>query len=155
MENSSAEPMVVVRVGGRQFALPASEGRELLPIAEPSPVPDWPEHALGLLDLHGEMLPLIDPAPALGGEPTAISPSQLMLVLEGSGRPWAVLVDEVVGVREVALQRAAELGRDPVVPVPSLAHGAGSVDDAALLVLDAVRLAARLAPADPTGAHAG
>lgn len=147
MEFSSPEAMVLARVGGRQFALPAEEVREIHPVAEPAPVPDWPEHALGLLDLHGELIPLIDPAPALGGDPTPIAPAQLMLVLEGGGRPWAILVDEVVGVRDVPVQRASTLGREPLVPAPSLAHGAGSVDDATLVVLDSVRLAARLSPA--------
>ena len=61
-----SEPHVRVRVGGEQYALPVSYVLEVVEIERLTPVPGAPPAVLGVCNLRGQVLPVVDPAPLLG-----------------------------------------------------------------------------------------
>src|SRR5689334_22059339 len=111
------------------FALPLEDVREVLRAAMPMPLPRAPFGCLGLLDVRGEVVPVLDLAVMLGQRPPATRGAfseQLLnshlLVLEREQLPVALVVDRVLEVghadaiqadaREMATQtlgKAAEL----------------------------------------------
>lgn len=89
--------LVLVRLGERAFALPASGVERILRMAALTPLPGAPSGVLGVLNLHGTMLVAVDPRPRVGLSAPAMHAQQRLLVV--SARTHYVLwVDEVEGI---------------------------------------------------------
>lgn len=92
--------MLLVRVAGRQFGLPLGAVERVLPMASVLSLPDMGRSLLGMLNLHGEVVPVIDPRPRLGLPSATPSAEHRMVVLRGSGNNrfllWVDDVEEVV-----------------------------------------------------------
>ena len=56
-------PHVRVRVGGEQYALPVTSVLEVVEIERLTPVPGAPSAVLGVCNLRGQVMPVVDPAP--------------------------------------------------------------------------------------------
>jgi purine-binding chemotaxis protein CheW len=81
-----SEEVVIVWLGGKPFAFPVTAVREVVQMIEPTPMPAWPDAALGIIDIRGELLPLVDVSEVLNRPALTISMSQFVLVLFASGR---------------------------------------------------------------------
>jgi purine-binding chemotaxis protein CheW len=90
---------VRVRVGGEHYALPVTGVLEVAPMGEISPVPGAPRPVLGVRNLRGQVLPVVDLGAVLGIE-AAGSPSRI-LVAESGFRRAGLAVDSVLGVAEL------------------------------------------------------
>lgn len=142
-DEDATTDVVIVELGRVRFAFPAASVLEVLPLFEPTPMPDWPEHALGVLELRGRLMPLIDPSPLLGLVAAPLQVTQCILEMEVDGHLLGVLVDRVEAVTRVALRDAASL--DAAVLKPSaLCLGLFSWHDAPILLLDPRPLLATL-----------
>jgi len=140
MEAELSSEFVFVEVGGKRYGLPASSVREVFQMLEPTPVPAWPEHAIGLMDVRGELVPLIDCAPLLGQPLLELSKDQFIVVLLTGKRPWGLVVDAVEGVRTVQIHSGKEFGAAEAVPIPSLCLGLHADSGGVTIVLDPERL---------------
>ncbi len=99
--------VLLVRLGERQYGLPLAMVERVLPMAAVLPLPDSGEGLLGVLNLHGEVLPVIDPRQRLG-LPRPVLAAEQRLVLLRSLRShtfllWVDGVEEVVDVATDAL----------------------------------------------------
>lgn len=92
---------VVFRLGEQRYAFPVSQVQEIQQIVRPTQVPDtWPA-LLGMIDLRGKVLPLIDLRRLLGMPPTDYD-LQTPMVIGRSGEVLiAFVVDEVEDVVDV------------------------------------------------------
>lgn len=98
------------RVGTRQFASSIEEISELLAVPVLTPVPGTRPWLLGIANVRGNLVPVIDLARFLFDERTPLSDrSRLLVVRQGSGH-MALLVDEVFGQRTVDEQQRREAG---------------------------------------------
>ncbi|MBW6527453.1 chemotaxis protein CheW [Sphingomonas sp. RHCKR7] len=111
--------VVVFALGDEQFALSVDEVREILDRRDPYRVPNAPVWLLGLCDVRGASVPIIDLRLRLGLTPVAVTPMTRILVVEVAlvGRAAAVtlglMVDRVLDVRAYAaatLEPPPELG---------------------------------------------
>jgi purine-binding chemotaxis protein CheW len=121
---------VWVRVGGEHYALPVDAVLEVAVYGEVAPVPGAPATVLGVLNLRGNVLPVLDLASAFGlehGGPRRI------VVVEQDGRRAGLAVDSVVGVEE--LPAPAEEVESPHLLGAALKEGTliGIVDVASVL----------------------
>jgi purine-binding chemotaxis protein CheW len=87
------------RVGAESFALPVEQVLEVAELGELSPVPGAPPSVLGVRNLRGQVLPVIDLATVLGTAP-ANSASKLVIA-EQSGRRAGLAIDQVTDVGEL------------------------------------------------------
>lgn len=92
---------VFITSAGQTFALPAGEVVEVLRMAAPSPVPGAPAAVRGLLDVRGEVMPVIDAGVALGAPRRALRLEDHLVVLDAGGRLLALAVERVTGLREL------------------------------------------------------
>jgi chemotaxis protein histidine kinase CheA len=99
---------VLLPVGDDVYAVPVGWVREVTPTPALSPLVTAPPVVLGLFNLRGEIVPLLDTAALLGVG--AIGPAPFVLVLDSgsgliglaaSGLPQRVLLDRPVGPSEV------------------------------------------------------
>lgn len=144
----SSLELAVITLDGEHFGLELAFVREFAPLRAVTPVPRAPSHILGLINLRGETLPLIDPRLALGLPPVPrgedfLPQAEHIVVVECDGLRAGLVVDAVMDVRRIA---AATLSphapRDERDPLRSTCLS----DDGLLGVLDVtVLLAGNLA----------
>ncbi len=94
------ERFVVFRLGGNSYGLHMKLVREVEKAGRVTAVPGAPALLCGLINLRGEILPLIDPKPLLGLEPAGWPPTGYLVVVQAGAEemPAALLVDELGGV---------------------------------------------------------
>ena len=100
------------RIGKQRLASGFDEVVEILPMPALTPVPGAQPRMLGVANMRGNLLPVVDLKPFLEGERTVLHEGQRMLVVRQRGGDVAVLIDERFGQRsfnEPQLIDAAEL----------------------------------------------
>src|SRR5207244_11722243 len=103
--------VLLVRLGERQYGLPLAIVERVLPMAAVLQLPDSDEGLLGVLNLHGEILPVMDPHQRLGLARPVLAAEQRLVLLRSYTRflLWLDVVEAGVDVISGALS---------VVPVP-------------------------------------
>ena len=135
METPELADLVVMRLGGKRFAFPAQVTREVLPLLEASPMPGWPEHALGAIDVRSELMPLVDVSSGLGLPPARLRPAQRIVVVAAGGRSCGVVVDEVESVRPAQVEPVERVAIPAVEVRPPTCLGVVAVDGETIVVL--------------------
>ena len=88
-----------VRVGQEHYALPVADVREVAELGVVTPVPGAAASVLGVRNLHGDILPVVDLAAVLGLSRDA-APERIV-VAERTGRRAGLAVDELEDVAEL------------------------------------------------------
>lgn len=122
---------------GQRFGVPLACVRRVLMCALPAPLPGAPAPVLGVLNVAGETVAVIDFAQRAGLGETALAPSRQLLVLGLSGLPAALLVDRVLGVAERSIGAG---GADPArLAAAAFVDSIVRLDDGLCLVVDPER----------------
>src|SRR5690606_29328511 len=87
------------RIGSRRLASGFDEVLEILPLPQATPVPGARPWLLGLANVRGNLLPVVDLKQFLEGERTVLHEGQRMLLVRQPGGDVAVLIDELFGQR--------------------------------------------------------
>lgn len=98
-ENSGEWAGVIFRIGDARLTCNMKQVREFLPIPAFTPVPGTQPWILGLANVRGDLLTVIDLACFLSGQRSAVSMRTRLLAASLRGRPIGLLVDEVFGQR--------------------------------------------------------
>jgi purine-binding chemotaxis protein CheW len=100
---------VMFQVGGTDYVLPASEVAQMESFAGATLVPGAPAHVAGLVQLRGQVIPVVDVRARFGLPPAERSLDARIIVVGQQGRRVALLVDRA---REV-VDLVPEAFRDP------------------------------------------
>ena len=123
---------------GRHFALPVLAAREVVVGEGVTPVPQAPQHVLGVINLRGTLLPLINADSFLGLPASEAPASYEALVVESEGVQLGLLVDRVGDVRPIDLLEVHPApAMDQAMPVY---RGVWSSPEADVLLLDVDQL---------------
>jgi chemotaxis signal transduction protein len=103
VDELSPQLVLVGRVGGLRFAWLIGSVERVLPRAEITRVSSPPPGFAGLLDVHGDLLAVVDPRQQLGLPPTTARPDQHLMLManssdSGSGRYllWVDAIENIV-----------------------------------------------------------
>lgn len=97
------------RLGARRLVSSFDEVMEILPMPPVTPVPGAQPWMLGVANVRGTLLPVVDLKQFLEGERTVVHDGQRMLVVRQSGGNVAVLIDELFGQRTFNDTHRAEM----------------------------------------------
>ena len=113
---------VIFRIGDERLACSIEQVHEFLPIPTFTPVPGTKPWILGLANVHGDLLTVIDLSWFLSGKRSRVSVRTRLLAASLRGRPVGLLVDEVFGQRHFVAEegRAARLPRNS--PLKAFVH---------------------------------
>ena len=127
-------PLVVFVLDGQEYALHLSSVERVLPMVAVSPLPKAPTIALGVINLHGQVVPVVDIRRRFVRPSRDYGVSGQLLVARTSRRGLVLPVDEVLGVREVPVEGVTSA--DAVLP--GIGHVAGIValEDGLLFIHD-------------------
>lgn len=103
---------VLFTVGGAEYALPAADVLHLETFAGATKVPGSPAHVVGIVQVRGRVVPVVDLRRRFGMEPHQVTASSRVVVVQAAGRVIALLADSA---REVAKIDPAETRAAPEV----------------------------------------
>jgi twitching motility protein PilI len=87
------------RIGNKRLASGFNEVVEILPMPQVTPVPGAQPWLLGVANIRGNLLPIVDLKQFLEGERTVLHESQRVLIVRQPGGDVAVTIDELFGQR--------------------------------------------------------
>lgn len=132
--------LVSIAVGGQLYAIDIMSVREIRGWTASTPLPHAPPHVLGMINLRGAILPVVDLSARLGLGRSAPTGSSVVVVAQINDRQVGLVVEavcDILTVEEGMLQDPPDTGsaevRDFVQGVMSTDEGIVSV-----LVLDQV-----------------
>jgi len=138
-----ADQILTFETAGQRFAVRAEEVREVIRAAAVTPLPGAPEVVDGVIDLRGEIVPVLDLRGRLGLQRRPVSPSDRFIVTTVAGRTVILRVDEVgslVGVPGSGAMPLPEVWRRD-----ERVAGVVQLDDGLTLIYDVLRF---LSPAE-------
>ena len=109
---SSRHAVLLVQLGGRRYGLRLADIERVLPMAAVVPLPDASQSLWGVLNVHGDVLPVVDPRPRLGLTTPTPHPDHRLVLLAGERRCllWVDAVEEVATVDPEAISAVGDFG---------------------------------------------
>jgi len=106
MSVNDSKQYVTLGLGAEVFAVEVTGVREIIDACAVSKVPNAPDFMLGMIDVRGMAVPVVDLRLKLGLPPAAPTEHTRIVVLEvivdGRARPMGLLADRVFEVTELA-----------------------------------------------------
>lgn len=106
--------IIAFKLHDRDFCLETKSIREIRGWGKSTPIPHAPREVLGVMDLRGMVIPIVDLAVKLGMEPVGSSERSAIVVTEVSSGILGLVVDGVSDLLTVA--------RQLVQPIPTSIH---------------------------------
>jgi chemotaxis signal transduction protein len=145
----------VFTVAGRQLATDIRHTREVVVLPDRTAVPRAPTHVLGVANLRGYVVPIVDIGPMLGlpsRPPDEASSTPRTVVLEGAGAQVAIVTDEVLGLE--SFDEVLPASQTPEGPGRALTLGLLRRSDAMATLLDVPELVEAVRVRPPSGPDA-
>lgn len=98
-ENTGEWAGLIFRIGNVRLACNTKQVTEFLPIPSFTPVPGTKPWIMGLANIRGELLTIVDLSWFITGKRSTISMRTRLLAASLRGRPIGLMVDEVYGQR--------------------------------------------------------
>lgn len=107
---SGVERLVVLSLSGVEYAVTIEEAREVLRMVAINAVPGAPRWLLGIVNLRGRVVPVIDLRVRLGVPSAAIGLSTPILIVDATAGPVGLVADAVAGMAAVSLDAIEPYG---------------------------------------------
>lgn len=111
--SDATQAFLVFRVGETLYGLPLTAIQKVFAMAWLTPVAESPKEVRGVLDVHGRVVAIIDPADRLGELHGPIGASSFIVMLNLATAAVGLKVDEVVGLETAALLPPTPETRSP------------------------------------------
>ena len=95
--------VVEFRLAQERYAIERDYVREVCPLKELTPVPCTPPFILGVVNVRGQMIPVIDVKKFFDLPETGITDMHVVLILHAADIEAGVLADAIVGARSIPL----------------------------------------------------
>ena len=117
---AEALQFVAFRVGAQQFAVPIHQVIEVISLCEITPLPGAPSFIEGMIDLRGQIIPVVDMRRRLGNQEIQNQMKTRILILRMERKKLGLIVDEADQVHMIPLeniQAPPDQGSDFVLAV--------------------------------------
>jgi purine-binding chemotaxis protein CheW len=131
---------VTFRLENEKYGINVMQVQEVLRVTEIAPVPGAPSYVLGIINLRGNVVTVIDTRSRFGLAPAEMDDSTRIVIIEADEQVVGILVDSVA---EVVDLKASEIETAPNVGTEESAkfiQGVASHDDELLILVDLNKL---------------
>ncbi|WP_448379407.1 chemotaxis protein CheW [Fervidobacterium sp.] len=135
---NSDNKYVVFVVGEEEYGVPIDAVREVNRISNLSKVPKAPEHLVGLMNLRGDVIPVVDLRIMFGVSNKRNDQSALRVVVyESGGKKIGYIIDSVIGVLRIPYSSIVDIS-DTIIEgdAARFVTGVARLDDRLVLLLD-------------------
>jgi purine-binding chemotaxis protein CheW len=91
---------LIFRIDDRSFGLRLSQAQRVVRSVDCTPIPHTPDLILGVIDLHGELVPVLNTRRKFGFADRDLNVNDQFIIARSSTRSMVLVVDSVVGVVE-------------------------------------------------------
>ena len=106
---------VTFRLAGETYGVNVMQVQEVLRYTEIAPVPGAPDYVLGIINLRGNVVTVIDTRNRFGLKSGELTDNTRIVIIEAEGHVIGILVDsvaEVVYLRQSEVETAPNVGND-------------------------------------------
>jgi len=129
-----AEQLLVFTLDEQRYALHLSAVERVVRVIEITPLPKAPEIVLGVINMHGRIIPVVDTRKRFRLRECEIGLSDQLIIANTDTRPVALIVDSVTGVTEQSKDRIVQA--EKIVPGTEYVEGVLKLDDGMVLIHD-------------------
>jgi purine-binding chemotaxis protein CheW len=132
--------LVTFRLKDETYGINVMQVQEVLRVTEIAPVPGAPGYVLGIINLRGNVVTVIDTRTRFGLPTTELDDSSRIVIIESEQQVVGILVDsvaEVVELRQSEIDSAPNIGNDES---SRYIQGVASRDKDLLIVVDLNKL---------------
>ncbi len=115
---------VTFRLDNESYGINVMQVQEVLRYTEIAPVPGAPSYVLGIINLRGNVVTVIDTRQRFGLDPAPVSDNTRIVIIEADKQVVGILVDSVA---EVVYLKQSEIETAPNDGAPAPGRGAGPV----------------------------
>ncbi len=131
---------VTFRLGGEKYGINVVQVREVLRNTEITPVPGAPDFVLGIINLRGNVVTVIDTRMRFGLPVREMDDSSRIVIIESDEQVVGMLVDsvaEVLDLKATDIEPAPTVGNDQSA---KYIQGVASLEDELLILVDLEKL---------------
>ena len=143
VQNVAGDPviqLVTFRLKDETYGINVMQVQEVLRVSEIAPVPGAPGYVLGIINLRGNVVTVIDTRTRFGLPTTDLDDTSRIVIIESDEQVVGILVDsvaEVVELRQSEIDSAPNVGNDDS---SRYIQGVYSRDEDLLIVVDLNKL---------------
>jgi len=126
--------VVVFTLDDERFALNLTRVERIVRAVEVTHLPDAPKTVLGVINVEGRIVPVVNTRKRLGLPERVIELDDLCSIVNGDGTSLALVADEVLPVLEIPDKRL--VSSDDVLPGKGFVRGIADTDSGMIMVLD-------------------
>jgi len=126
--------LLVFLLDGQRYALPLETVERTVRAAAITPLPQAPQIVLGVLDVRGTILPVLNVRRRFRLPERDIQPDDQFLIARAGGRPVALVIDAAAEI--VELSPAKIVAADAVAPGLEHVQGVARMHDGLILIHD-------------------
>jgi purine-binding chemotaxis protein CheW len=124
--------LVVFTLDEQLYALPLASVQRVVRMVEVTPLPNAPEVVLGVIDVHGSIMPVMSMRKRFGRPEPEASLNGQLIVAETGTRSIALVVSSVTGVIERAVEEVTEA--EKIVPGAKYVEGISKLEDGIVFI---------------------
>ncbi len=106
--------LVTFKLEDEVYGVNVMQVQEVLRVTEIAPVPGAPDYVLGIINLRGNVVTVIDTRNRFGLSPCEVTDNSRIVIIEGEGQVVGILVDSVAEV--------VELGQSDIDSAPNVGN---------------------------------
>lgn len=126
------EPLVVFTLDAERYAVPLSRVVRAVRAVEVTRLPDTPDIVLGIIDVHGCLIPVVDTRKRFGVRQRSIGLQDQFIIVRTARRTVALVVDAVADI--VDSDWARIVPAEDILPMLSQVAGVVKLADGMILV---------------------
>lgn len=134
MTSRTLNRLVAFTLNRQSYALPLASVRQVLRMVEVTPLPKAPRTVLGVVSLHGRVIPVFSIRRRVGLTDAEASLSEQLIVADTACRVVALVVDAVIGVVERSAEEITEAVK--IVPGAEYVEGIARLEEGMLFIYD-------------------
>lgn len=129
--------LLAFRLDGQRYGLPLASVERVVRIAEITPLPKAPEVVLGVINVQGRVIAVVDVRKRFRLPQRDRALSDLLIIARTPARAVALVADAVAGVVECT--EGETVPAQSIVPGMEYVEGVAKLDDGMLLIHDLAR----------------
>src|SRR6266540_731998 len=133
------EQFVAFRLAGETYGVPIMQVHEIIRSCEITRIPRSLPHVRGVVNLRGNVVPVIDLRMRLGLPPIDLAPEARIIVVEIGSGTVGIMVDAVSQVIRIPVEQIEQPSSMIASADTDLIKGVGRLDDELVIILDVVR----------------
>jgi len=140
MEDNSVLRWVTFFLAEEKYGINVMQVQEVLRVSEIAPVPGAPDYVLGIINLRGNVVTVIDTRQRFGLGPKELDDAARIVIVESNNQVVGILVDsvaEVVDLRLSEIEAAPNVGQEDN---SKFIQGVASQHDELLIIIDLNKL---------------